>query len=135
MSAVRIKVTDNSQVFIRAKDEATQEILDVIGETAEDYAKELVPQPGKSKGYATGALHDSIGHEIDRVAVRIYANTPYASFVEMGTRYMHAQPFLRPAVLDHTEEYHAMAEAIYRDTGNPDKRFRRVRVKVKDEEK
>lgn len=127
MPAIKIRVVDNSQVFIRAKDEATQTILNEIGKTAVTYAQELVPRPGHSKGYAKGNLHDSIGYNIDSKAVRIYANTSYASYVELGTQYMEAQPFLRPAVLDHTDEYRDTAEAIYKDTGNPGKKFRIVK--------
>ena len=121
MAGIKMKVVDNSQVFIRAKDEATQDILNAIGDTAVSYAQEYVPVD-------TGKLRDSIGYDIDAKAVRIYATMHYASFVEMGTRYMHAQPYLRPAVLDHTDEYRDMAESIYRDTGNPDKQFRVVRI-------
>lgn len=127
MPAIKIKVVDNSQVFIRAKDDATQTILNEIGATAVKYAKEDVPRPGHSKGYATGKLRDSIGYTIDGAAVRIYADRPYAYYVEVGTSRMDAQPFLRPAVINHTDEYRDMAESIYRDTGNPDKKFRIVK--------
>lgn len=126
MAGIKIKVVDNTQVFIKAKDEATQTILNEIGETAVGYAQATVPK-------RTGDLMRSIGYDIDRVAVRIYATMPYASYVEQGTSKMHARPYLRPAVLDHTSEYHDMAESIYRSGGNPNKQFRIVRTDSSEE--
>lgn len=128
--AIHIKVVDNSQVFIKAKDEATQDILDSIGNAAADHAKnEYVPYLTlRGKGYSKGALHDSIGYRVDRDAVRIYANTPYASYVESGTSRMGAQPYLKPAVMNYTDEYREMAISIYRDTGNVNKKFRIVKT-------
>lgn len=59
-----------------------------------------------AKAYApvdTGYLRSSIravsvsaGKEAD-----VVVSAPYAAFVEYGTRYMPAQPFLYPAVMDH----------------------------------
>lgn len=119
MSMIKIKVIDNSQIFMRSKNEETQDILDEIGQTAVQYAQEIVP-------YDTGALHDSIDYMIDKTAVRIYATMHYASFVELGTSYQYAQPFLAPAVNDHIDEYKEIAESIYR-AGARDKKFRIVR--------
>lgn len=51
----------------------------------------------------TGRLRDSITWELGTVgglpAARIGTNVEYASYVETGTRYMAAQPFLRPALV------------------------------------
>ena len=75
-----------------------------------DEARRLVP-------YATGNLHDSIAVTDDRDA-RLYGKVNgsgfsvyvgpvgsnedgdafYAQFIEFGTRYMGAQPFMRPAL-------------------------------------
>jgi HK97 gp10 family phage protein len=51
----------------------------------------------------TGRLRSSITDELGvgptgLPAVRIGSNVSYASYVELGTRYMSAQPFLRPAL-------------------------------------
>lgn len=46
----------------------------------------------------TGALRDSIAHTVDGDTVRIGSDLDYAGFVEEGTRYMRAEPYLRPAL-------------------------------------
>lgn len=51
------------------------------------------------KGYSTGATKERIGQEImdDGFAGRVKADTEYSGYVEVGTRKMEAQPFLKPA--------------------------------------
>lgn len=50
----------------------------------------------------TGRLRDSITWELGLTmglpTARVGTNVEYAPFVELGTRYMAAQPFLRPAL-------------------------------------
>jgi HK97 gp10 family phage protein len=50
----------------------------------------------------TGRLRDSITWQMGMVmglpAARIGTDVEYAPYVELGTRYMAAQPFLRPAL-------------------------------------
>ena len=43
-------------------------------------------------------------------AVYVGTNVEYAPYVEYGTRLTKAQPFLKPAVQDHAEEYKRIAE-------------------------
>lgn len=127
MAKVSIKVIDNSQVFMNAKDKATQEILNTIGQVAVSHSQnEYVPYlKERGKGYSKGDLHDSIGYEVDNKAVRLFATQPYASYVELGTSYMDAQPFIKPAMENHRDEYKEIAESIYRDDA-VDPKFRRT---------
>lgn len=50
----------------------------------------------------TGRLRSSISHELARdakgLACFVGTNVDYAIFVELGTRFMPAQPYLRPAL-------------------------------------
>ena len=41
----------------------------------------------------------------DKMAVYIGSNVEYAAFVELGTRRTKAQPYIKPAVMDHGGEY------------------------------
>ena len=58
--------------------------------------------PGKIfvKGYSHGDTKRSIGLEtIDSgLTVVVTPNTEYAAYVEYGTRYMEAEPFVKPAL-------------------------------------
>lgn len=65
----------------------------LAGHAIVDEARRLVPVRG-------GQLRDSIGftyRQSDRV-LQVHADAPYAVFIEFGTRFMRAQPFLRPAI-------------------------------------
>lgn len=117
MSGIKIRVIDNREYFLRGKNEATQKILREVGERAAEHAKELVPSPDRNSKYATGALQESIDYDIIEKAVRIYAAKDYAAYVELGTRYQTAQPYLRPAMEDYQDEYRSIAESLYRGDG------------------
>ena len=93
--------------------------LEVVGGTAEGYAKRLCPKK-------TGNLQNSIAHQMrgeDTVAVG--TNVEYAPFVELGhnqepgryvaaigkrlvASHVAAKPYLRPAVESHQNEYEAI---------------------------
>lgn len=48
----------------------------------------------------TGQMRDSIGFTYDQRTrtLQLHADSPHSLFVEFGTRFMTAQPFLRPAI-------------------------------------
>ena len=60
------------------------------------------PESTGIRGYAGGRLRSSITWSLARDARGLLAligsNVSYAPFVEFGTRYMGAQPYLRPAL-------------------------------------
>ena len=72
--------------------------LETMGLVAEGYAKRLCPVD-------TGRLRSSITHTTDNEAAYIGTNVEYAVYVEMGTVNTSAQPYLKPAVTDHVNEY------------------------------
>lgn len=59
-------------------------------------------QPGSGPAIRTGRLWGSITWRLGQDAISPYADVGsavfYAPFVELGTRYMAARPFLRPAL-------------------------------------
>jgi HK97 gp10 family phage protein len=57
-------------------------------------AKQLVP-------VRTGHLRSSIYSKIQEWVAEIGAKATYAMFVEFGTRYMQARPYLYPAIQEH----------------------------------
>lgn len=74
-------------------DKLTKAIAENLGQSIEQTAKEIVP-------VKTGTLRDSITHQTKGVnEVEIKAETPYAVYIELGTSFMEAQPYLRPAVM------------------------------------
>lgn len=57
----------------------------------------------------TGRLRNSVATEVsegdDSVAAYVGTNVEYAPHVELGTKRMKAQPFLKPAVANHQSAY------------------------------
>jgi HK97 gp10 family phage protein len=121
-SSIRIEI-DNTDAVIRASRDQIKKALEECGLTAERYAKEKCPVD-------TGNLRNSIAHQMDGDnKVLIGSNTSYAAYVELGTgKYadggrkaswvyedskgnwhmtngQKAQPYLKPALANHTDEY------------------------------
>lgn len=103
--AIDVKITDNSDEFLKALPEQIEQALTAIGLTAESYAKRDCPVD-------TGRLRNSITNAVrtDEKAVYIGTNVEYAAFVELGTSRMKARPYLKPAATEHTAEYKRLAE-------------------------
>lgn len=51
-----------------------------------------------TKGYSTGATKKSIGRTVEAERAEVGPKTPYAPYLEHGTRFMDAQPFVKPAL-------------------------------------
>lgn len=111
---MEVKITDNSALFINAKDEAVQSALEAIGLTAERYAKADCPVD-------TGRLRNSISHAIDKSEHSAYigTNVEYAKYVELGDSMHHTTGkahFLRDAASTHGDEYKRIVEAQLRNS-------------------
>ena len=100
-----VEIHDNSREIANDIKSALLRGLEKCGLTAERFAKKLAP-------YDTGNLRNSITHEVDdgEPAVYIGTNVEYAPYVCLGTIHMNAQPFLKPAVSDHANEYRKIIE-------------------------
>lgn len=98
-----VEIIDNSEEVLKAFDNAIERGLEAIGLVAEGYAKQSCPVD-------TGRLRNSISHAVDPIgnAAYIGTNVEYAPYVEFGTSKMAPRPFLRPAALEHSEEYKAL---------------------------
>lgn len=98
-----VKFTDNSDKVLDELDNAIEVALEEIGLTAEGYAKKECPVD-------TGRLRNSISHDVKEKTAYIGTNVEYAPYVELGTVNTKAQPFLKPAVVEHVEQYKAIAK-------------------------
>lgn len=130
---VTITITDNSAEFLEAKNEAVARAMEACGLLAEGYAVALCP-------VATSNLKQSISHDSDEETAIVGTNVEYAPYVEYGTgihaegggrstpwRYKDSdgnwhttsgqkpQPFLRPAIADHTDEYKNLIEEYLKE--------------------
>lgn len=126
-----VTFNDYSPQVLAEMHDAVLRALERIGEQAEGYAKDLAPVD-------TGQLRNSISHAVDdgEQAAYIGSALEYAAYVELGTgiyteggggrptpwvyqdakgnwhwtRGNPAQPFLKPAVANHTRTYRNIIE-------------------------
>lgn len=100
---------DNADEFRDGLDAALTRALEKVGLVAEGYAKRLCPVD-------TGRLRNSITHVLDSGGRAVYVgtNVEYAPYVELGTSRQKAQPYLRPAAVDHVSEYRGIIEGELR---------------------
>ena len=106
---MKVEVTDNSRIFVQAKNAAIAAALEAIGLTAERHAKADCPVD-------TGRLRNSITHMVDEgeQAVYIGTNVEYGKYVELRDSTHHISGkahFLRDAAANHGSEYRRIAEA------------------------
>ena len=127
-SSIRIEV-DNTDAVMRASKDQIRRALEECGLTAERYAKEKCPVD-------TGNLRNSITHQMDGDnKVLIGSAVKYSVYVECGTgKYTEggrktawiyeddkgnwhrtngqkAQPYLKPALANHVDEYKRIIKA------------------------
>lgn len=127
---MKITLEDHSDEVLAALESACAIALETCGLVAEGYAKKQCPVD-------TGNLRNSITHTVDQNEKTAYigTNSEYATYVEMGTgKYypggrpkpwsyqdengnwhttsgQRAQPYLKPAVADHVEQYKNIIQA------------------------
>lgn len=89
---------NNKDEYKKAADAAAKVAMTTIGLLAENYSRIICPVD-------TGRLRNSITSVADSETATIGTNVEYAPYVELGTSRQNAQPYLRPAIEDHLQEY------------------------------
>ena len=91
---------DHTDELLAALGDSIEQILTRWGELAEGYAKMDCPVD-------TGNLRNSITYEVEMAEQAVYvgSDVEYAPYVELGTSRMAARPFLKPAIVNHEQEY------------------------------
>lgn len=91
-----------------------------------DDVKQLVRQSGSglqrnmqgkadfTKGYATGQTKRSIGLELkdSDLTAEVAPTTEYSPYLEYGTRFMEAQPFVRPAFEEEAAKFKSRMQKL-----------------------
>lgn len=101
MSGIKFKGLDKLQKKLKKNVEmkAVKDIVKFHGGQLSERMKVQTQQSFK-KGYSTGDTASSINVEITDggLEARVGPTTNYAEYVEYGTRFMEAEPFVRPAL-------------------------------------
>jgi HK97 gp10 family phage protein len=72
------------------------------------WAADVKAQAVKNAPMVTGYLRSTIYAKIKEWVVDVGADATYALFIELGTRYMQAQPYLYPAIQQYLPELEAV---------------------------
>lgn len=100
---MNVKFINHEPDVLKAMEQSIDSSLEVVGLVAEGYAKRLCPVD-------TGRLRNSISHTVRGSTAYIGTNVEYAAYVEMGTERTSPQPYLKPAVANHANEYRKIIE-------------------------
>jgi HK97 gp10 family phage protein len=88
-------------IDVEPVDKLVTEIEPASDRAANGWATEIARRAQDIVPVRTGNLRDSIHVERNGYAdYAVVASAPYAGFVEFGTRYMAAEPYLGPAAAD-----------------------------------
>lgn len=71
---------------------AVRRLLDNVADDIEADAQRIVPV---DTGHLRSTIHRG---PVEGHSVKIHADADYAAYVELGTRHMDAQPYLKPAL-------------------------------------
>lgn len=94
-----VRYTSYKKEVLSKIKEAIPKALEIVGGTAERHVKDVTPVD-------TGRLRNSITHGmVGNNATAIGTSVDYAIYVEFGTHKMVAQPYLRPGIESHADEY------------------------------
>lgn len=94
-----VVVNDRSKAALAEINRLSNTALAEFVETTVEIAKDRVPVD-------TGNLKDSIAHDNPKSRnFRVFTQTGYGAFVELGTARMERQPFLGPAISETIREF------------------------------
>ena len=98
MGTLKIEGLDKLQAALK-KNVTLDDVKRVVSQNGADLQSGMQDAADFTRGYATGATKRSIGLEIKDggFTAEVAPTTEYSPYLEYGTRFMDAQPFVRPS--------------------------------------
>ncbi len=103
-----IKVTGLKELEKVLKDNVRlDDVKRVVRHNGSQLQRKMQDKADFKKGYQTGETKRSIGLDIrdDGLTAAVGATTDYSPYLEYGTRFMEAQPFVKPAFDEQKEKF------------------------------
>lgn len=103
-----IKVLGLAKLKMKLKDNVTlDDVRRVVRKNGADMQVKMQKNADFKMGYQTGTTKRSIGLEIkdSGMTADVGPETEYSPYLEYGTRFMEAQPFIKPAYQDQKEKF------------------------------
>lgn len=97
MAKLTIEGLDELQKALK-KNATMEDVKKVVRHNGSEMHQKIVNNADFTRGYATGATKRSIGLEITDggLTAEVEPKTEYSPYLEHGTRFMDAQPFVKP---------------------------------------
>ena len=105
-----IKIVGLEQLEKKLKSNVTlNNVKRVVRKNGSDLQTKIQRNADFKKGYQTGATHDSIRLDITDGGMTAESGptTEYSPYLEYGTRFMAAQPFVKPALEEQQRKFKA----------------------------
>jgi len=106
MSRITVKGLDKLQK--KLKDNVTMDdVKQVVKHNGSGLQRKMQAKADFTKGYQTGTTKRSIGLEIkdSGFTAEVAPETEYSPYLEYGTRFMEAQPFVKPAHEEQSQKF------------------------------
>mgnify|MGYP003300587616 CR=1 FL=1 len=103
-----IKVTGLDKLQKALKENVTMDdVKKVVKHNGSQLQKKMQSNADFVKGYQTGTTKRSIGLEIkdEGLTAEVAPTTEYSPYLEYGTRFMEAQPFVKPSHDEQKEKF------------------------------
>ena len=106
MGNIKIDGLDELQKRLK-KNVTLDDVKGVVKKNGRELHEKMQDKADFKKGYATGTTKRSIGQEIkdSGFTAEVAPTTEYSPYLEFGTRFMEAQPFVRPAFNEQVQQF------------------------------
>lgn len=104
----KIKFDGLDELEKKLKDNVTMnDVKRVVQQNGAELQRKMQSKADFKMGYQTGTTKRSIGLEImdGGLTAEVAPETEYSPYLEYGTRFMEAQPFVRPALEEQAEQF------------------------------
>lgn len=105
MAKIEVRGLDKLQKALKGID--IEKVKVIVRQNGAELQKKMQDKADFVKGYQTGQTKRSIGLEIHDggFSAEVGPTTEYSPYLEYGTRYMDAQPFVKPALDEQEKQF------------------------------
>jgi HK97 gp10 family phage protein len=115
MPKITITGLDNLQKKLK-QNIRMEDVQRVVRHNGSALQRKMMQQADFTRGYATGTTKRSIGlaFKDGNFTAEVEPGTEYSPYLEYGTRFMDAQPFVRPAFDEQKEKFKSDMQKLVR---------------------
>ena len=115
MAGITIKGLDKLQKALK-ENVTLDDVKKVVKHNGSELQRKMQQNADFAKGYQTGTTKRSIGLELQDggFTAKVAPETEYSPYLEYGTRFMEAQPFVKPALEEQEKQFKSDLEKLMR---------------------